>query len=166
MAILAQGQNAHTSSTTGSDTDSQSADQPKAAPAVSPVPKSVVQYATLHAKYDWLSPKDWLETPFPDPGDTLFGETFGLREALAKHNIGFRVLSVNPGTYNLRDAPMAGYTGPATYNGQREQLFDGERPNAETVDYLFLTYNVPSLELQFVWVPGTIQSSWNRHGAI
>ncbi len=130
----------------------------------SPIPDAVIKLGILHAKYSSLSPKDWIDTPFPSPGDTVDGEALGVREKLAKHNIGYTWLNCSTSAYNLRDAPMAGYHGPANFDGQRFQLFNGERPTASTVQYLFMTYNVPSKELQFVWVPGTLQTSWNQLG--
>jgi porin len=67
--------------------------------------------ARISAKYRKFAAQDWHSVPFPGMGDTVDPEFGGIREALAKHDMGIFVMPYLTFYDNLLNPPMYGAAG-------------------------------------------------------
>jgi porin len=123
-----------------------------------PIPANLIKAGVLAAKYDQFQFSEW-EMPFPSVGDSLIGDTGGVREELAKKKIGF--LLFNPGqvTYDFRQSPMQDYKLP---NGKwTPQIFNGQRPTGYGGSVLFFGYH-PTSHVSFNLAGVNFNPTWNE----
>lgn len=130
-------------------------DNPASPSGPPPMPASMIRMIRLETNYGYMAPKDTEQ--YPPVSQSILGDDFGIRPALAKYKIGFSVMGVESVAYNLRDAPMSGM--PYDPNGTRSQVYLDQRPTWYAPQNLFLTYN-PEKNTQVAMSWGDNGSTW------
>lgn len=114
-------------------------DQTPVASAPPAVPAEMMKIGALGAKFDKLDGicSTW-NIGCPTAGDTIDRDLGGFRTALAKAHIGVLGVSSTIFGYNFAQPP------------QNPQVFNYEKPNWSSPNFLYATYNIPSQKIQFV----------------
>lgn len=136
-------------------------DQPAATTASTPppIPAAFIKMIAINEKYNKLNPWDWSTATFPPIGDTVDPELGGIRDALAKKNIGVQLFTQGAFYYNLANPPLYGADGPQNppYNnkygpGSKNAIwwYEGQKPTYYNTYILHLTWSNPKTNTQLV----------------
>jgi porin len=138
----------------GAPSEQAAADAMPAGTALTP---AIINIAVLNEKFNKLDAlcSIWELGCYTGAGDTLLQDSGGIRTKLAKANIGFLALSISLFEANLTH--MDGMPHPT----QATQQFAGQKPTWVAAPFsLYVTYNIPSKNMQFTIGGASVQSNY------
>lgn len=124
-----------------------------------PIPPMFLKMGALSAKYDKFHPWDWFSVPFPSIGDTMIGDSYKIRETLAKYNMSFLIMPSGGWTEKVKKGPVGGYYS----DGFKAQVFSGEKPTPGGGVTAYFTWSSFKTGTQFNFA---INEEWCRMPAM